>query len=187
MQAPTPPRNPPGLATTPRNQGTTNRPAPGPGGTTRAPITPPIVNAPTSSTTRLYSGFPTLPTIAPIPPLNPINPLEPQPRPLPPPINGGRPDRRCPMITDPRMGSIHLPHESDCGRYYRCDAGLSFEMFCPSGLHWNSARDICDSPINANCRTGGSVNWNPSLPTPPPRNPNPGYDHPVIIPMAPRT
>jgi len=90
-----------------------------------------------------------------------------------------------------------LSHENDCGRYYRCDSGLAFEYSCHDGQHWNSIRDTCDSPVTAGCRNGGNgVNWNPQLPnwnnniptwTNAPRNPNPGYEHPIIIPMAPRT
>lgn len=104
----------------------------------------------------------------------------------------GRPDRRCPMITDSR-NQIFLPHEIDCERYYRCESGLAFEHFCPEGQHWNAFRDQCDSPMNAMCRTSGNNNnnnRNPQFPTwnqPIARNPNPGYEHPIIIPMAPRT
>jgi hypothetical protein len=106
------------------------------------------------------------------------------------------------MVSDART-QVTLPHENDCGRYYKCENGLAFEYHCPEGQHWNLMRDVCDSPATAGCRTGGNVNWNNNTPNwnnnvpnwnnnvptwnNPPRNPNPGYEHPIIIPMAPRT
>ncbi|XP_070508071.1 uncharacterized protein [Chironomus tepperi] len=200
VQAPRPPAPTPAPPGGNNGNGNPN-PNPRPPNPTQAPptttqraTTAPAVNAPTPSPTipsEVTDGpqFPTAPTVAPIPPIRPVQP--PQPNNPSNPI--GRPDRRCPMISDART-QVQLPHENDCGRYYRCDSGLAFEYTCPEGQHWNAVRDICDSPVTAGCRTGGMVNWNQQFPNwnipswnNQPRNPNPGYEHPIIIPMAPRT
>lgn len=134
-----------------------------------------------------------------MPPINtPQNPQNPWT-----PPSQGRPDARCPQFSDPR-NPVHLPHESNCGSFYKCDHGLAFEYQCPPGQHWNAFRNYCDFPANANCQSGAPVPRPqplPQLPLLPPtsnnnnnnnwnqprNNPNPHYEHPIIIPMAPRT
>lgn len=195
----TTPRNSANPTTTPRNnaQPTTTARSPN----ANAP-TPPS-DAPARPD---VDSFPTLPNIAPIPPVHfppnemphlpPVNtPQQPQP-PTSWHPREGHPDPRCPQFSDPR-NPVHLPHNTNCGSFYKCDHGLAFEYNCPPGQHWNSFRNYCDFPSNANCQLGSPVprpqplpqqplpptnNWNQ-----PRNNPNPGYEHPIVIPMAPRT
>jgi len=202
-----------------------------PGQTTRSPN---VVNPlPTSLPDRPdVDSFPTAPNIAPIPPVH----FPPNDMPNMPPVNGpqlsqqlpqtlptnpGRRDPRCPQFSDPH-NPVHLPHESNCGMFYKCDHGMAFEYRCPTGQHWNANRNYCDFPSNAGCQTGGVMprpqplpqqpfpptnnnwnqpptnnNWNQNQPPTnnnwnqnQPRNNNnqrPSYEHPIVIPMAPRT
>ncbi|KAG5673373.1 hypothetical protein PVAND_003429 [Polypedilum vanderplanki] len=212
-------------------QQTTGAPRPPgpPGPTTQAPITTTrrvIIPEHPENPDFDAAMFPTAPTIAPTPevifvttprfpnnvPIHPNIPIVPwNPR------NEGRPDNRCPLNQNAN-NPIHLPHESDCNRFYKCDHGLIFEYRCPNGQHWNARRNYCDFPNTANCQPGSqninnnvpvvppspqvpdwNTNWvnNWNMPnnnnnivpwTPPPAvNPNPGFENPIIIPMAPRT
>lgn len=225
-------------------------PTPGGGGnnavTTVRPTVPGAQPTTTRATTRrpnddngldpdLMSNFPTAPTIAPMPDVifvstprfpvqNPNNPSHPNIpiTPWNPRLNDGRPDQRCPLNQDSR-NPTHLAHETDCGRFYKCDHGMAFEYRCPDGQHWNARRNYCDFPSNANCRLSGNQHinnavpvvphpppspqvpdwnpqWNPNnqhnwnnpnsniVPwTNPPINSNPGFENPIIIPMAPRS
>lgn len=54
------------------------------------------------------------------------------------------------------MPPTHLPHESDCGKFYKCSWGNPIEMSCPSGQHWRVDRDWCDWPDVANCNAGST-------------------------------
>ncbi|KAM3963585.1 chitinase-related protein 1 isoform 2-T3 [Aphomia sociella] len=40
----------------------------------------------------------------------------------------------------------------DCGRYRHCLFGKYEEFSCNSGLHWNQEKNICDWPVNAQCK-----------------------------------
>lgn len=179
----TPPRGPPGgPGTTASAQTTRSTSTPRPDNNT-----PPSVNNPVP--TERPDGFPTAPTIAPLPPVHFPNPDVPSM----PSFPSGRMDARCPRNADPRS-PIFFPHESNCALYFRCaDNGFAFEQRCPEGQHWNAMRNICDFPGNAGCQNGSPIARPQPQPLPPtnwnqqPRNPHPGYEHPIVIPMAPRT
>lgn len=142
--------------------------------------------------------MPSFPPVGPppnMPQMPPVGPQFPQQPPTwNPRVGEGRADPRCPHISDPR-NPVHLPHESNCARFYKCDHGIAFEYRCPEGQHWNAFRNYCDFPSNAGCQSGAPLPRPQPLPMPPsnnwnqPReqNPRPGYEHPIVIPMAPRT
>lgn len=71
-------------------------------------------------------------------------------------------DSRCPTNENSRTPT-HLPHSSDCSRFYKCHMGNAHEMTCPTGQHWNSVNGFCDSIANARCAI--------SVPQPPLRTP----------------
>lgn len=114
---------------------------------------------------------------------NPPQVRPPQPEPLPP---NARLDPRCPINQNPNS-PVHLPHTSDCSLFYKCDRGYAIEYNCPPGQHWNQRRDFCDFPHNANCQLTGGARPPNQIPNFPVRNPNPGFEHPIVIPMAPRS
>ncbi|CAO1431850.1 unnamed protein product [Diamesa tonsa] len=128
----------------------------------------PVPTAPQPPT--VVTVIPTAPVDnRPVSPLPPVNTL---PTPLPPRVGPSFPDPRCPLgsgLSNP----VQLPHQSDCNRFYKCDHGIAFEYRCPSGQHWNVARNYCDFPNLAGC----SVNGNVQLPT--------DVNNPISIPMAP--
>jgi hypothetical protein len=86
---------------------------------------------------------------------------------------------------------------------------MAFEYQCPDGQHWNAMRNYCDFPGNANCQLNGGIingpNTRPNFPVPQPPvqlpqvpqwpdvnsrpdfNPNQRFQHPIVIPMAPRS
>ena len=72
------------------------------------------------------------------------------------------PDPRCPALNDPN-NVVHLPHETDCTLFYKCDWGTPVLFLCqPFGTHWSVALDRCDWPDVANCQLGGSSTINPT-------------------------
>ncbi|XP_035733062.1 peritrophin-1-like isoform X2 [Vespa mandarinia] len=74
----------------------------------------------------------------------------------------------CPAI-DPLNYTVHLAHESDCTKFYKCDHGKKIEMTCPlmnnngERLHFNPKLQVCDFPDKAGCT---SSTKDPSKPTP---------------------
>lgn len=66
--------------------------------------------------------------------------------------------RECPA-RDPINTTIHLAHENDCTKFYKCLAGRRTEQLCPlmweddpvKRLHFNRARQVCDWPWLAGC------------------------------------
>ncbi|XP_047357261.1 peritrophin-1-like [Vespa velutina] len=74
----------------------------------------------------------------------------------------------CPAI-DPLNYTVHLAHESDCTKFYKCDHGKKIEMTCPlmnnngDKLHFNPKLQVCDFPDKAGCT---SSTKDPSKPTP---------------------
>jgi hypothetical protein len=59
-------------------------------------------------------------------------------------------DPRCPA-EDPPNVTVHLPHESDCGLFYKCGNGYRYLIPCPPGLHWSIIHDRCEWPYLALC------------------------------------
>ncbi|XP_053676426.1 peritrophin-1-like [Anopheles nili] len=56
----------------------------------------------------------------------------------------------CPE-TDDIFNPVHIPHFTDCSKFYKCFNGEMYEMDCPAGLQWNIEKDFCDYPEDANC------------------------------------
>ncbi|XP_053686225.1 probable chitinase 10 [Sabethes cyaneus] len=64
----------------------------------------------------------------------------------------GIPDSRCPLQDNP-MNPMHLPHPTDCGRFYKCFSGRAFAINCPPGQEFGAQLQRCDFPQFARCRT----------------------------------
>ncbi|XP_055533998.1 peritrophin-1-like [Wyeomyia smithii] len=63
---------------------------------------------------------------------------------------------KCPETHDPDQ-PIFLPH-TDCNKFYICSwGGVSLELKCPPGLHWNVNQNYCDYPELAGCAVGSTV------------------------------
>ncbi|XP_050462868.1 uncharacterized protein LOC126857460 [Cataglyphis hispanica] len=68
--------------------------------------------------------------------------------------------RECPT-KDPVNTTIHLAHENDCTKFYKCFAGRRTEELCPlmwkddpyKRLHFNRALQVCDWPWQAGCES----------------------------------
>ncbi|XP_070169306.1 uncharacterized protein [Polyergus mexicanus] len=67
--------------------------------------------------------------------------------------------KECPF-KDPKNTTIHLAHESDCTKFYKCLVGRKIEQLCPlmwpddtnKRLHFNRALQVCDWPGQAGCQ-----------------------------------
>ncbi|EFN75531.1 Peritrophin-1 [Harpegnathos saltator] len=65
---------------------------------------------------------------------------------------------KCPA-KDPKDITIHLAHEYDCTKFYKCHAGKKFLLDCPymnkkgDRLHFNARLQVCDWPWAAGCET----------------------------------
>lgn len=79
-------------------------------------------------------------------PSEPSDPEEPQE-----PANGG--NSECPF-PDPLNYTVHLPHESDCSKFYKCDNGKKVEFDCPPGLYFSPSLEACVSPSESGCSDG---------------------------------
>ena len=62
-------------------------------------------------------------------------------------------DPRCPEV-DPQP-PIHLPHETECDRFYKCAHRHIWLIMCPPGLHWSIIHDRCEWPDIAQCQPAG--------------------------------
>lgn len=56
----------------------------------------------------------------------------------------GRPDDRCPAIDEPTR-PIHLEHNTDCDKFYKCYMQRAYLMDCPAGLWWKQEKGYCDN------------------------------------------
>ncbi|XP_015180559.1 PREDICTED: uncharacterized protein LOC107068554 [Polistes dominula] len=65
---------------------------------------------------------------------------------------------------------IHLPHETNCSLFYKCDEGRKVVLPCPPGLHFNSKLQVCDLPQNVNCtkKSDNGVDGQEEIETKPP-------------------
>ncbi|KAJ4443199.1 hypothetical protein ANN_04866 [Periplaneta americana] len=66
----------------------------------------------------------------------------------------------------PSVDSINSPvfySGPTCSQYYRCQSGSPVLHKCPTGLHWNADRDICDYPWDAGCELGLTPNFTTPL------------------------
>jgi len=63
---------------------------------------------------------------------------------------------RCPYREN-ITATTHLPHETDCTKFYKCLWGKTFLIDCPLiegtpiRLHYNRHKQICDWPWSADC------------------------------------
>nr|XP_022904659.1 chondroitin proteoglycan-2-like [Onthophagus taurus] len=57
---------------------------------------------------------------------------------------------------------VHLPHESDCTKFYICDWGKPILQQCPGGLHFNPSLQVCDWPANAGCEANVGSSTTPN-------------------------
>nr|KAF7404154.1 hypothetical protein H0235_014848 [Vespula pensylvanica] len=68
-------------------------------------------------------------------------------------------DRRNNACKDPKDAGCrpvckdgpYKPHPTDCDKYYKCENGDYVLKTCPSGLHWDRERNICNKPSEAKC------------------------------------
>ena len=58
-------------------------------------------------------------------------------------------DEGCPPVNAGYV--VQLPHETDCGKFYKCDWGKKIEFDCPPNQHWSVVNNWCDFPENAKC------------------------------------
>lgn len=61
----------------------------------------------------------------------------------------GRRDTRCPLHNGNMV--INLPHPTECGSFLQCNSGNTFELRCPSNLHWSVDSNSCETPERARC------------------------------------
>uniref|UniRef100_A0A336MAW2 CSON014567 protein n=1 Tax=Culicoides sonorensis TaxID=179676 RepID=A0A336MAW2_CULSO len=54
----------------------------------------------------------------------------------------GKPDPRCPQ-KDVILKPVHLEHDYDCSKFYKCYNGRAFLMDCPGGTWWDPVYDNC--------------------------------------------
>ncbi|GIY90136.1 hypothetical protein CDAR_581411 [Caerostris darwini] len=64
----------------------------------------------------------------------------------------GVPSAFCPPVNG--KIPIFYRHPSNCSIYYMCSNGFSYEFACPSRLHFNLRRRLCDYEEVAMCSTG---------------------------------
>jgi Chitin binding Peritrophin-A domain len=63
--------------------------------------------------------------------------------------SGQEKDPRCPPYNEGLV--VHLPHEYDCTKFYKCDWGVPKLFDCRPGLHFSVETDRCEYPGDANC------------------------------------
>lgn len=57
----------------------------------------------------------------------------------------------CPVYDGVDNIVKHLPHETRCDVYYRCDRGVPTLMPCAPGTYFNAVLEVCDVPENSGC------------------------------------
>ncbi|PSN39609.1 hypothetical protein C0J52_06909 [Blattella germanica] len=63
--------------------------------------------------------------------------------------SGSSPTITCP---DPQPAySVYFPDPKDCTIFYECNAGVPYQLSCPTGLHFNPIAHVCDLPELAGC------------------------------------
>uniref|UniRef100_A0A182QXV1 Chitin-binding type-2 domain-containing protein n=1 Tax=Anopheles farauti TaxID=69004 RepID=A0A182QXV1_9DIPT len=118
--------------------------------TTEEPATTTTTEEPTTTTTTVEPATTTTTTVEPVTTTTTTQPPITTPEvdcPTCPPSNCF-PDDRCPKCE--KCAPTFFPHE-DCDKFYKCNFGLSCEMTCPPGLHFNARENVCDWPAQAGC------------------------------------
>ena len=64
--------------------------------------------------------------------------------------------KECPKV-DPKNSTVHLAHESDCTKFYKCSNGKRNLMDCPEDddggrLYFNPSLQVCDWHWNVGCK-----------------------------------
>lgn len=67
---------------------------------------------------------------------------------------GQEKDPRCPPLNEGL--AVHIPHEYDCTKFYKCDWGIPKLFECGYGLHFSVITDRCEYPEDAKCKLSGS-------------------------------
>lgn len=65
-------------------------------------------------------------------------------------FENGRVSSRCPTADDASKPA-HLPHETECSKFYKCYGGRAFLMDCPAAQEWSDQLQRCDFHQIANC------------------------------------
>ena len=68
--------------------------------------------------------------------------------------SGQEKDPRCPPYNEGFV--VHIPHEYDCTKFYKCDWGIPKLFACELGLHFSVLTERCEYPSDANCQLQGS-------------------------------
>ncbi|XP_043285608.1 probable chitinase 10 [Venturia canescens] len=63
---------------------------------------------------------------------------------------------KCPRV-DSMNETVHLAHEWDCTKFYKCHQGRKILMSCPTdkdgnSLYFNPREQVCDWPFNVDCQ-----------------------------------
>ncbi|EDS30452.1 conserved hypothetical protein [Culex quinquefasciatus] len=66
------------------------------------------------------------------------------------PMSSCIPDVRCSLYENP-FDPTHLPHPTNCNRFYKCSYGKACELPCPQGQHFSVAMNRCEFPEVACC------------------------------------
>lgn len=77
--------------------------------------------------------------------------------------------KECPAV-DIAEKTVHIAHESDCTKFYKCNSGKKVLMQCPAlpdndQLHFNPKLQVCDYPDQAGCILNPEIP--PHTPAPP--------------------
>ncbi|GFT49306.1 peritrophin-1 [Nephila pilipes] len=56
----------------------------------------------------------------------------------------------CPEVDGKDL--ISFPHPTDCHMFYVCNHGAALLRRCPSSLHFNPVKKVCDWPHSADCK-----------------------------------
>ncbi|CRL01986.1 CLUMA_CG015046, isoform A [Clunio marinus] len=65
-------------------------------------------------------------------------------------FKNGKVSKNCPGEESP-LEPVHLGHENDCSKFYKCFNGRAFIMNCPSGQEWSDSLQRCDFHEFSNC------------------------------------
>ncbi|MCF2146383.1 chitin binding domain-containing protein [Desmonostoc muscorum LEGE 12446] len=57
----------------------------------------------------------------------------------------------CPADDGSSAIVVHLPHDTRCDVYYRCQQGVPILMPCPDGTYFNAKLEVCDWPEDSGC------------------------------------
>lgn len=97
----------------------------------------------------------------------------------------------CPATDSPEY-TVHLAHEWDCTKFYKCFQGEKYLFLCPkilgtdARLHFNRVEQVCGWPWTAGCNSEESTQSPPITRPPPTTRPSPTSQPPPTT-QPPRT